>query len=65
MTNYISTENTQYDENTTKALVDKLQEWGWDVEYGSGPSWQFDSDWETDDFYNAWDSAMRTIKEQS
>jgi len=54
MTNYISTENTQYDEATTRAIVAELQILGWDVEYGEGTSWAFESEWERDDFESAW-----------
>ena len=59
MTNYISTGNTQYDEDTTRAIVAELQILGWDVEYGAGTAWQFESDWERDDFEMAWIEAER------
>jgi len=59
MTNYISTENTQYDEKTTRAIVDELKKLGWNVEYGEGLPWQFESEWERDDFEMAWIEAER------
>ena len=61
MTIYIDTENTQCNEDHTKALVEKLQEWGWDVEYGSGPMWQFDSEWDRDDFETAFSQAFNEV----
>jgi len=44
MTNYISTENTQRDEDTTKLIVDEMQILGWDVEYGDAVTWAFEDD---------------------
>ncbi len=62
--NYINDENTQCNENQTRKLVELLQEWGWEVEYGSGTSWEFSSDWERDDFNTAFDKAFNLATAQ-
>ena len=61
--NYINDENTQCNEAQTRELVELLQKWGWDVEYGSGTYWEFESDWERDDFYTDFDKAFNLATE--
>ena len=62
MTNYISTENTQYDEQTTKQIVAYLRDTlGWDVEYGVGLHWQFADEAERDDFEHAFGEAVNAV----
>lgn len=59
--NYINDEHTQCAEAPTRELVKLLQKWGWDVEYGTGPSWTFESDGECDDFYTDFDKAFNSV----
>ena len=56
--NYINDDHTQCTETQTRKLVEILQGWGWEVEYGASVSWTFGSDWERDDFNTAFGKAF-------
>ena len=58
MKNYINDETTQCTEAQTRKLVSILQEWGWEVAYGTSTGWKFTSDRECDDFHNAFGKAF-------
>lgn len=47
---YIDTEHTQGTEEQTRQIICQLLAMGWDVDYGSGPIWEFEDDHQRSEF---------------
>jgi hypothetical protein len=58
---YIDTEHTQGTESQTRMIICQLLAMGWDVDYGSGPRWQFEDDHQRSEFEYDFDKAMESV----